>query len=291
MTSTGPSLDDLRRCTHNEKASDKKQERMCDCKPGEIGWTLPSGPHYPLPTGFIITDKRKPIQKIKSMQTKLVHTTKWENKKYLTAKFGVSKARSTLRISPKVLQIFASRTGAKKRGIRGKKRAFAEGLPAQGKAHFLRRQIFCLFHENPEYLDHLLHTYSSNIQERKTIDEMLFNSKKRETVAVTLHMPVLERAYGDLIVNLSKKCKGKLSEEEKKKSLDNHILLKNKTKWRYNLCRLIELRLLDQQRRKADKISPFKEGETATKETTEESYPGPEEYGFRWTGFEWTKSD
>ena len=41
---------------------------------------------------------------------------------------------------------------------------------------------------------------------------------------------------------ISKECKGKLSEKKKRISLENHILLKNNTKWRFNLCRLIELR-------------------------------------------------
>ena len=62
----------------------------------------------------------------------------------------------------------------------GKERRFAEGLPARGKAHFLRRQIFVLLHENPHYIDYLLNTYSSNVEERSRIDEILLNNGKEK---------------------------------------------------------------------------------------------------------------
>lgn len=250
MDEYGPSLEDIRKCTHREKNPQKRQERECKCEPGEIGWTLYSGPHYRT-HGYIRTENGF-MKKVKTMQTKLVHTRKWENKKWLKEKYG-EKSRSSLRISPKIFEIYDSWTGPKKRGGRGKERRFAEGLPARGKAHFLRRQIFVLLHENPHYIDYLLNTYSSNVEERSRIDEILLNNGKREKVKVSVNMPILEKAYDDFIGLISKECKGKLTEKEKRISLENHILLKNNTKWRFNLCRLIELRVIDIQRKKDER--------------------------------------
>ena len=61
-----------------------------------------------------------------------------------------------------------------------------------------------------------MNTYSSNVEERSRIDEILLNNGKREKVKVSVNMPILEKAYDDFIGLISKECKGKLSEKEKK---------------------------------------------------------------------------
>ena len=75
------------------------------------------------------------MKKVKTMQTKLVHTRKWENKKWLKEKYG-EKSRSSLRISPKIFEIYDSWTGPKKRGGRGKERRFAESFQQEEKHTF-----------------------------------------------------------------------------------------------------------------------------------------------------------
>jgi hypothetical protein len=226
----GPSLDDIIGCTHFDLKGKKYRKRICECVEGEIGWTNKSGKWENLGIKTIKTKEGDYITKPVIRQLKIVHTTRWENKYNLKKRFG-NRARSSLRISKNVLDILNSQTGPAGRSAR---KDFAQGLPASGNAHRMRRQIFLLFHEDSEYLLRLLESYLSNPEYRKKID----SKRGKEIHNVVAHLPVLERATDDLIDKIL------LKKEAEKLEFLKHPLLKEKSKWRWNLCRLVELRVI-----------------------------------------------
>jgi len=226
----GPSLDDIVNCSHFDLKGKKYRKRICECVEGEIGWTNKSGKWENLGEKTIKTKEGDYITKPVIRQLKIVHTTRWENKYNLKKRFG-NRARSSLRISKNVLDILNSQTGPAGRSAR---KEFAQGLPASGNTHRMRRQIFLLFHEDSEYLLRLLESYLSNPEYRKKID----SKRGKEIHNVVAHLPVLERATDDLIDKILLKKKAEKLEFLK------HPLLKEKSKWRWNLCRLVELRVI-----------------------------------------------
>ena len=232
----GPSLDDIIHCTHYE--GKKYRKRKCECVEGEIGWTDRSGKWEYLGEKTIRKKGTKDlvIKKIKK-QLKAVHTTRWENKYNLKKRFG-NRARSSLRISKNVLDILNNQTGPAGRSA---KKEFAQGLPASGNTHRMRRQIFLLFHEDSEHLLRLVKSYSFDSEYRKKID----SERGKEKINVVTHLPVLERATNDLIDKILWKRKAsKSTAAEKKLEFLKYPLLKEKSKWRWNLCRLVELRVI-----------------------------------------------
>jgi len=233
----GPSLEDIIHCTHFDLKGKKYRKRICECVEGEIGWTNKSGKWEKLGEKTIKTKERDFITKPVIKQLKIVHTTRWENKYNLKKRFG-NRARSSLRISKNVLDILNSQTGPAGRSAR---KQFAQGLPASGNTHRMRRQILLLFHTDSEYLLRLLESYLSNPEYRKKIDSI----RGKEIHNVVAHLPVLERATDDLIDKiLLKKEATQSSIAEKKLEFLKHPLLKEKSMWRWNLCRLIELRVI-----------------------------------------------
>lgn len=226
----GPSLDDIVNCFHFDLKGKKYRKRICECVEGEIGWTNKSGKWENLGEKTIKTKEGEYITKPVIKQLKIVHTTRWENKYNLKKRFG-NRARSSLRISKNVLDILNSQTGPAGRSAR---KEFAQGLPASGNTHRMRRQIFLLFHEDSEYLFRLLESYLSNPEYRKKID----SKRGKEIHNVVAHLPVLERATDDLIDKIL------LKKEAEKLEFLKHPLLKEKSKWRWNLCRLVELRVI-----------------------------------------------
>ena len=233
----GPPLNDIINCIHYDLKGKKYRKRICECVEGEIGWTNKSGKWEHLGKKTIKTKEGDYITKPVIRQLKIVHTTRWENKYNLKKRFG-NRARSSLRISKNVLDILNSQTGPAGRSAR---KEFAQGLPASGNTHRMRRQIFLLFHEDSEYLLRLLESYLSNPEYRKKIDSI----RGKEIHNVVAHLPVLERATDDLIdkILLKKKATPSSIAEEKLEFL-KHPLLKEKSKWRWNLCRLVELRVI-----------------------------------------------
>ncbi|MDG1848781.1 MAG: hypothetical protein P8J35_09100, partial [Candidatus Marinimicrobia bacterium] len=139
-----------------------------------------------------------------------------------------------------------------------------KGNPPYGTAHSIRRQIFLLFHEDPKYLRKLLFDYDSSLlfklglkkedsvthiskSERDLIDEI----RGEEKHLVTVWLPILERATDELIDEiLNCERNNKITKED---LLGFHPLLKDKKKWRYTLCRLVELRRIDEYRKKTIK--------------------------------------
>ena len=233
----GPPLNDIINCTHYDLKGKKYRKRICECVEGEIGWTNKSGKWVHLGEKTIKTKEGDIITKPLIKQLKIVHTTRWENKYNLKKRFG-NRARSSLRISKNVLDILNSQTGPAGRSAR---KEFAQGLPASGDAHRMRRQIFLLFHTDSEYLLRLLESYLSNPEYRKEID----SKRGKEIHNVVAHLPVLERATDDLIDKILLKKKATQSSiAEKKLEFLKHPLLKEKSKWRWNLCRLVELRVI-----------------------------------------------
>lgn len=233
----GPSLDDIIHCTHYDLKGEKYRKRICECVEGEIGWTNKSGKWENLGEKTIKTKEGDFITKPVIKQLKIVHTTRWENKYNLKKRFG-NRARSSLRISKNVLDILNSQTGPAGRSAR---KQFAQGLPASGNTHRMRRQILLLFHTDSEYLLRLLESYLSNLEYRKKIDSI----RGKEIHNVVAHLPVLERATDDLIDKILLKKKATQSSiAEKKLEFLKHPLLKEKSKWRWNLCRLVELRVI-----------------------------------------------
>jgi hypothetical protein len=232
----GPSLDDIILCTHYDLKGKKYRKRICECVEGEIGWTNKSGKLQYLGEKTIKTSEKTFTKKI-FRQLKIVHTTRWENKYNLKKRFG-NRARSSLRISKNVLDILNLQTGPSGRSTR---KEFAQGLPACGNTHRIRRQIFLLFHTDSEYLLRLLQSYSFNPEYRKKIDSI----RGKEKHNVVAHLPVLERATDDLIDKiLWKKEATKSTIAETKLEFLKYPLLKEKSKWRWNLCRLVELRFI-----------------------------------------------
>jgi len=237
MVDCGPSLHDIIHCTHYDLKGKDWREFLCECVTGEVGWSDKSGNWAKLgeytnstkdnPTTFVTKTRRR--------QLKLVHTTRWENKHDLKTRFG-NKARSSLRISENVLDLLNRQTG---RAGRVPRKHFAEGLPACGNTHRMRRQIFVLLHTDSEYLLNLLYSYSLNSEYKKKIDSVRGKKKKN----IVTYLPVLERATDELIDSIVKRVPihQTLSFTEKKLKLLEHSLLKDKSKWRYTLCRLIEL--------------------------------------------------
>ena len=97
-----------------------------------------------------------------------------------------------------------------------------------------------------------------NFEGNKIWGASLFKSKKdifdenrgEELQLVTVWMPILERATDELIdkiVNCDR------NSEVTKYELLKHPLLKDRTKWRYTLCRLVELRFIHEQKQKGIK--------------------------------------
>ena len=234
----GPSLDDIILCTHFDLKGKKYRKRICECVEGEIGWTDKSGKWEYLGEKTIWNEKHQGFVTKKIVrQLKNVHTTRWENKYNLKKRFG-NRARSSLRISKNVLDILNNQTGPAGRSA---KKEFAQGLPASGNTHRMRRQIFLLFHEDSEYLLRLVKSYSFDSEYRKKID----SKRGKEKINVVTHLPVLERATDDLIDKILWKRKvSKSTAAEKKLEFLKYPLLKEKSKWRWNLCRLVELRVI-----------------------------------------------
>lgn len=234
----GPSLDDIIRCTHFDLKGKKYRKRICECVEGEIGWTDKSGKWEYLGEKTIWNEKHQGFVTKKIVrQLKNVHTTRWENKYNLKKRFG-NRARSSLRISKNVLDILNNQTGPAGRSA---KKEFAQGLPASGNTHRMRRQIFLLFHEDREHLLRLVKSYSFDSEYRKKID----SERGKEKINVVTHLPVLERATDDLIDKiLWKRKESKSTAAEKKLEFLKYPLLKEKSKWRWNLCRLVELRVI-----------------------------------------------
>ena len=234
----GPSLDDIIRCTHFDLKGKKYRKRICECVEGEIGWTDKSGKWEYLGEKTTWNEKAQGFVTKKIVrQLKIVHTTRWENKYNLKKRFG-NRARSSLRISKNVLDILNNQTGPAGRSA---KKEFAQGLPASGNTHRMRRQIFLLFHEDSEHLLRLDKSYSFDSEYRKKIDSI----RGKEKINVVAHLPVLERATDDLIDKiLWKRKEYKSTAAEKKLEFLKYPLLKEKSKWRWNLCRLVELRVI-----------------------------------------------
>ena len=68
---------------------------------------------------------------------------------------------------------------------------------------------------------------------------------------MTVWLPILERATDELIDEiLNCERNNKITKED---LLGFHPLLKDKKKWRYTLCRLVELRRIDEYRKKTSK--------------------------------------
>ena len=65
----------------------------------------------------------------------------------------------------------------------------------------------------------------------------------KEKVNVVTYIPVFERATDDLIDKIKTKA-DRLTIAENKLDFSKHPLLKDKSKWRWNLCRLVELRFI-----------------------------------------------
>ena len=234
----GPSLDDIIHCTHFDLKGKKYRKRRCECVEGEIGWTDKSGKWEYLGEKTIWNEKHQGFVTKKIVrQLKNVHTTRWENKYNLKKRFG-NRARSSLRISKNVLDILNNQTGPAGRSA---KKEFAQGLPASGNTHRMRRQIFLLFHEDREHLLRLVKSYSFDSEYRKKID----SERGKEKINVVTHLPVLERATDDLIDKiLWKRKESKSTAAEKKLEFLKYPFLKEKSKWRWNLCRLVELRVI-----------------------------------------------
>ena len=234
----GPSLDDIIHCTHFDLKGKKYRKRRCECVEGEIGWTDKSGKWINLGEKTTWNEKAQGFVTKKIVrQLKIVHTTRWENKYNLKKRFG-NRARSSLRISKNVLDILNNQTGPAGRSA---KKEFAQGLPASGNTHRMRRQIFLLFHEDSEHLLRLVKSYSFDDEYRKKID----SKRGKEKINVVAHLPVLERATDDLIDKILWKRKvSKSTAAEKKLEFLKYPFLKEKSKWRWNLCRLVELKVI-----------------------------------------------
>ena len=217
---------------------EKYRKRICECVEGEIGWTDKSGKWEHLGEKTTWNEKAQDFVTKKIVrQLKIVHTTRWENKYNLKKRFG-NRARSSLRISKNVLDILNNQTGPAGRSA---KKEFAQGLPASGNTHRMRRQIFLLFHEDSEHLLSLVNSYSFDSEYRKKID----SERGKEKINVVTHLPVLERATDDLIDKILWKRKvSKSTAAEKKLEFLKYPLLKEKSKWRWNLCRLVELKVI-----------------------------------------------
>ena len=234
----GPSLEDIILCTHFDLKGENYRKRICECVEGEIGWTNKSGKWEYLGEKTTWNKKERILVTKKIVrQLKIVHTTRWENKYNLKKRFG-NRARSSLRISKNVLDMLNKQTGPAGRSAR---KQFAEGLPASGNTHRMRRQIFLLFHEDSNYLLRLVKCYSFDSEYRKKIDSI----RGKEKVNVVAYLPVLERATDDLIDKILWKRKvTKFTTAEKQLEFLKYPLLKEKSKWRWNLCRLVELRFI-----------------------------------------------
>lgn len=292
----GPSYEDIRNCNHmhmsleeNKRLLKKNSSHSCECEFGERGWTDPSGKRTLVPGVKSVVRKSKKGNIYTTnqffMQSKIVHTNRWDNIKQLKKKHG-NKARSSLRISKEVIKILKSTPGPHRKGGRkndneSDRREFIipplgdtekpkwtgkllKGNPPYGTAHSIRRQIFLLFHADPKYLRKLLFDYDSSLlfklglkkegfvthiskSERDLIDEI----RGEEKHLVTVWLPILERATDELIDEiLNCERNNKITKED---LLGFHPLLKDKKKWRYTLCRLVELRRIDEYRKKTIK--------------------------------------
>ena len=180
----GPSYEDIKNCDHmhmsleeNKRLLKKNSSHSCECEFGERGWTDRSGKRTLVPGAFSIPRKSKKgniyLTNQFFMQSKVVHTNRWDNIKQLKKKHG-NKARSSLRISKEVIKILKStpgphRKGGRRNNVESDTREFIipplgdtekpkwtgkllKGNPPYGAAHSIRRQIFLLFHEDPKYL-------------------------------------------------------------------------------------------------------------------------------------------
>ena len=201
----GPPLNDIINCIHYDLKGEKYRKRICECVEGEIGWTDKSGKWEYLGEKTAWNEKAQDFVTKKIVrQLKIVHTTRWENKYNLKKRFG-NRARSSLRISKNVLDILNNQTGPAGRSA---KKEFAQGLPASGNTHRMRRQIFLLFHEDSEHLLRLVKSYSFDSEYRKKIDSI----RGKEKINVVAHLPVLERATDDLIDKILDFGTGKANE-------------------------------------------------------------------------------
>lgn len=277
MKEYGPSYDDIRNCNHkvmsleeNKRLLKKNPAHICECEYGERGWTDNSGKRTLVPGRSVekISKKGKKYWgRTFFMQYKVVHTKRWDNIEQLKKKHG-NKARSSLRISKNVIKMLKSKPGPHRKGGRKKDKDFdrrdfipppldekgnpkwtgkiLKGNSPYGNAHSLRRQIFLLFHEDPKYLKKLLYEYLEDKSKKDIFDE----NRGEELQLVTVWMPILERATDELIdkiVNCDR------NSEVTKYELLKHPLLKDRTKWRYTLCRLVELRFIHEQKQKGIK--------------------------------------
>lgn len=273
MKEYGPSYADIRNCHHQaisleetKRLLKKNPLHICGCEEGERGWTDPSGKRTLAPekhTKPRISKKGNMYFEHNFMkQDNFVHTKRWDDIEQLKKKHG-SKARSSLRISKNVIKILKSKPGPHRKGGRKKNIEFdsrdfisppldnkekpqwtgklLKGNPPYGNAHSIRRQIFLLFHDDPSNLRKLLFKYLDDKYEKDIFDEMWGEEKH----LVTVWLPILERATDELIDEIVK-CDR--NSEITKEDLLKHPLLKDRTKWRSNLCRLVELKRIELQR-------------------------------------------